>query len=163
MGKMIVRNTPGLDGEYEADFDISKLTNGELRLIKKISGITAGRLGDGLRDGDNDLLVAYAVVFLVREGQDAEAAEMMLWDAPVGALEFDTTDDEAEEARLEADARPPDSPTVSGTENDPGESEKADAKTGSSGDSSSSDSDPQANGQSPTGSLPLETLSPGQV
>lgn len=152
MPKLIITQTPGLDGEYDAEFDIGALTNRELRTIKKISGVTAGKLGEALRDGDNDLLVAYAIVFLIRAGKDADMAEALLWDAPVGALQFDMDDDEEEEdGAAGVDARPPDSPTGSGNASELDDIEKPSEKSEPSGDDSSSTSDLPANVQSLTG------------
>ncbi len=148
MPKLVIRETPGLDGEYEADFDIGALTNRELRVIKKISGVTAGKLGEALKDGDNDLLVAYSVVFLTRAGKDPEMAEVLLWDAPVGALEFDMTDEED----VEEDVRPPVPASESGKSKELDEIEKPDGSSESSGSSSKSTSDLPGNVQSLTGS-----------
>jgi hypothetical protein len=148
MAKMIITDTPGLDGEYEADFDIGELTNRELRTIKKISGVTAGKLGEALKDGDNDLLIAYAVVFLVRAGKDPDMAESLLWDAPVGSLQFDMTDDEEEQGQAEADARPPDSPSGSGSVKEHDELESKSDSSESSGESSPTPSGSQEDGPS---------------
>jgi hypothetical protein len=152
--KLIVKDTPGLDGEYDADFDFAALTNNELRVIKRLSGVRAGELQEALKAGDNDVLVAFSVVWLTRAGKDPAMAEQLLWDAPVGALDLDTT--EAGDV-VEADARPPDSPTASGNE------KELDALSGSSepGESSSSGlSNGSAlleNGRSRTGSPSLDT------
>ena len=160
MAKMLITDTPGLDGEYDAEFDIGELTNRELRTIKKISGVTAGRLGEALKDGDNDLLIAYAVVFLTRAGKDPEMAETLLWDAPVGSLQFDMTDDEEEQAQAEADARPPDSPTGNGSAKEHDDFESKNDSTESSGETSPAPSESQEAGPSLIG-LPRSATGSG--
>lgn len=156
MPKLIVTETPGLDGEYEAEFDIGALTNRELRTIKKISGVTAGKLGEALRDGDNDLLIAYAVVFLGRAGKDEDMAEALLWDAPVGALQFDMTD--TDEVPDEDDVRPPVSQTANGSGKELDAIESLSGPDGSSGETSSGSSGRQASDPSPIGSPPSAGL-----
>ena len=151
MPKLIITETPGLDGEYEAEFDIGALTNRELRVIKKISGVTAGKLGEALRDGDNDLLIAYAVVFLTRAGKDPDMAETLLWDAPVGALQFDMA--EEEDAVDPDDVRPPVSQTANGSGKELDAIGRLTEPAGSSGETSSGSSGRQENDQNPIGLL----------
>lgn len=153
--KLIVKNTPGLDGTYDADFNFDTLTNDEARVIKRMSGVRLGEIQEALRAQDNDVLVAFARIWLVRAGKDPAMVEQLLWAAPIGALDLDL-----EEATAEADARPPDSPTASGNESSPGEPSSENVP----GEPSSSDS---SNGSahlesvpSPTGSPPSDTGPP---
>src|SRR5438132_1023321 len=92
--KLIVNDVPGLDGEYDADF--SRFTNNEGKLIKKLSGVRMGEITDALEAGDNDLLVACAVVLMARAGKDPNMAEALLGDADMGCLTWDTTDEDVE-------------------------------------------------------------------
>ena len=152
--KLTVKDTPPLDGDYEADFDIGRLKNDELRVIKRISGVRAGELQEALKAGDNDLLIAYAVVFLTRAGKDPDMAEQLLWEVPVGSIDFDTTAEElAEQKKLDADARPPDSPTQSGDGNEHDEIGRPSEKTGSSGNGMSQGSVVELTQVSQSGSL----------
>lgn len=154
--KLIVKDVPGLDGEYDADF--SRFTNNEGKLIKKLSGVRMGEIRDALKAGDNDLLVACAVVFLQRAGKDSEVAEQLLGDADMGCLELDTTEEErAEAAKAEADARPPDSPTVNGSANELDSIDSSGERNGSSGVTTTPVSDDVPATGSPSGSPGLDT------
>ena len=60
MIKLKIEGVPPLDGEY--DLDPSYWTNGELRTIKRLSGVLAGGIDEALAGGDNDLMVAFTVM-----------------------------------------------------------------------------------------------------
>ncbi len=98
MAKLIIEQVPGADGEYSFDFDERGFTNGELHLIKTQTGVRAGEIEDAFSAGDNDLMVALALIVLKRNAKliPAEA----LWDAPAGCLTFEMPD-------AEDDAVPP--------------------------------------------------------
>jgi hypothetical protein len=154
--KLIVKGTGLLDGKYDADFNLDMLTNGEVRVIKRLSGVRLGEIQEALRAQDNDVLVAFGVIWLTRAGKDPAMVEQVLWNAPVGGW----CDLDMEETTVEADARPPDSPTASGNENSPVEQPSEIVP----GEPSSSDS---SNGSahlesvpSPTGSPPSDTGPP---
>lgn len=92
---------PVLDGDYP--LDTSFFTNRELHTIKDIAGVRAGELEDALRAGDNDVVVAIALIALRRAGKQVPAD--VLWDLPAGRLVLDLRDDD--EQRAEDDALPP--------------------------------------------------------
>ena len=131
MDKLVIAEVhPALDGEYE--LDVSGFTNFELHTIKKATGLTAGDLGEAYERLDNDVIVAMALVVLLREGkivsrQPWNSQELdALWKAPVGSIHLLSEDEE------EVDASPPElAPT------EPDEPESESAKNGSSGESSS--------------------------
>lgn len=117
MSKLVIDGVFGLDGEYEAD--LSYFTNRELHQIKKQTGIRAGEFSEAFASGDNDVMVAFAVVILNRAGK--EGAEDLLWDAKAGSvtLLLDDEDEEGDAGEGGVGARPPDSPTTSGPESSP--------------------------------------------
>src|SRR5687768_106379 len=107
MTKVLLKGVhPALDGAYEFDPE-SGWTNFELHAIKRATGLAAGELEDAYARHDNDVVVALAMVVLLRDGkmngQTPWSSEQMqaLWKAPLGAI---TTEDE----EPEGDARPPD-------------------------------------------------------
>ena len=125
MEKIVIAEVhPSLDGEYE--LDASGFTNFELHAIKRLTGLTAGDLGDAFERLDNDVIVAMGMVVLLRDGKiqnakhpwDSQEIEA-LWKAPVGSLTI-ASDEE------EVDASPPTPEPLA----DAGE------KNGSSGESS---------------------------
>jgi acyl transferase domain-containing protein len=90
-----------LDGVYEFDFEelLDTLTNREIHQIKLISGVRLGELNDALNAGDNDLIIAFAVIILRRRGKRID--EDMLWDAPAGTkilLDLDDRQEQQEDA-----------------------------------------------------------------
>ncbi len=130
-----------LDGEY--DLDASGFTNFELHAIKKLTDLTAGDIGQAFERLDNDVVVAIAMVSLMREGKISgrspwNSAEVSaLWDAKVGSIFV---------AEDEVDADPP---VIA-----PDEPEQLDASVlsnGASGATSSLDSDLPDKFQSLTG------------
>lgn len=139
MAKLIISEISGINGEYDAD--VSYFTNRELHEIKKSTGLRAGEFGEAFDEGDNDILVAFAVVMLKRAG--VQGAETAIWDAKSGNISFDFTEDEAAaEAALPLD-RPQssESPTA----------EETSADSNNSGDSSPTSSDPPESDPNPTG------------
>lgn len=135
MAKLRITGIAGYDGEYE--FDPINYTNKELHTVKRIAGVRAGEIEAAFAAGDNDLIVAFAVLALERSGKAIH--EEVLWNAKVGSIEFDVSD-------VEADADPPAL----------GSDESANENKQSSGPPSNDDSDPHQNGLSRTGIQPSE-------
>lgn len=149
--RVTIKGLPGLDGEYDTVLAEQPLTNREMRMIRKISGVRGGEVIEAIRSSDNDFFIALAVITLARFGKPPEAVEEMLLDAPIGTSQVDMSYGEPE---AESDARPPESPTVSGDENLPEESGDGSVSTPSSGNGSEQLSDPNPPSPSPTGHLP---------
>lgn len=107
MAKVRIIDLAPVTGEYE--LDLSYFTNRELHTIKTLSGVRAGELESALESLDNDLVVSLAKVALERNGKGNVPADV-LWDARVGQIILDVTDEQAPEV----EARPPVSQTESG-------------------------------------------------
>lgn len=134
MAKIVISGVSRVvDGEYE--FEDRAFTNREWRTIKEISGVRAGELVEALAAGDNDLVVAFAKIALERHGKGHLSVDL-LWDAPPDA-KIQWVADKTEEA----DARPPDSQTPTGTESEPGNGGNVTGPSGSSGRTLSNGSD----------------------
>lgn len=100
MDKLVIAEVrEELNGSY--DFDAGGFTNFELHAIKKLTGLTAGDLAQAYERLDNDVIVALAMVVLMREGKIEGRQPWLapqvtaLWDSPVGSI------------FLEVDADPP--------------------------------------------------------
>lgn len=140
MLKITIAGIPRLDGTYELDEE--RFTNRDLHTIKKISGLRASEISEGLQAGDTDIFVALAVCALYRAGyQDSSVADALL-DAEFGKITL-------EDAEPEADAGPPDLTP-------PAESEGGKGKSSSSGESSRATGDLLESLPSPTGAASLE-------
>lgn len=129
MERIVLTGVAPYDGEYEIDFEFN---NAELHTIKRVAGIRAGEFNEALEKGDNDLNVAIAIIALQQAGKPVE--EERIWQAKPGFLSIE---DDVEADPTEPQAQKPATP--------------------SSGDASKVSSDPQANGQKPTGSQHSET------
>ena len=135
---------PLLDGEY--DFDESYFSNWELHAIKNLTGLTAGKLEQAFAEVDNDIVVAIAMVALMRSGKITSrtpwASEQIdaLWKAPTGQISMDFG--------AEDDVDPPELP-VSG--------DAASGSNGSSGSSSMDASESPDDIPALTGSQPSDT------
>jgi len=127
----------GLHPQYDGDHPIQldDLTNRELHTIKKISGVRAAELQDSFVAGDNDLIVAFAIIALQRAG--LVVSEDVIWDAPVGAIEF------------VADVEEEDSPLVQPSA--PEKPDETNVRPLHSGRSSNGDGESPVNDPSPTG------------
>lgn len=136
MDRFHIEGVPPYDGDYEIDLG-GEFTNKELHTIKKVSGVRVLELQDAGDSGDNDLVVAFAVIALERAGYKVDVD--VLWNAPVGKITF------IEEAEESPPAETPEQ-SGSGNENPP-----------SSGESSKADGDRQASVLSLTGSQHSET------
>lgn len=110
--------SPSLDGEY--DLDIGNLTNRDLHVIKKVSGVRGAELEDAFEAGDNDLLVALGAIAVCKSGKlpykQAELVAEAIMDAPAGSSLDIIAEDEDEEP--EGDASPPDEPSPPASESD---------------------------------------------
>jgi hypothetical protein len=157
---MVVKDIPGLIGEYEADWDIERITTNEWHLIKRLSGVRFSEYLGALKAMDTDLMLALEVIFFMRAGVDGGAVEHILGDLPPfsNRIEFVETEADKEAARkAEADARPPDSPTPSGDESSPVESESVVEPSTSLLASSSNGGGHLESVPTPTGSPPSDT------
>lgn len=132
-----IEGIPPYDGDHE--IDLSYLTNRDFHTIKKLSGVRAGEFEEALEKGDNDVIVALAVIALERKGLTVDAD--VLWNAPAGKMSFVL--DDVEEAE---DTAPLAQPNASA------ENESSAEKNGSSGSSGSGAGDsPLARDLSSTG------------
>lgn len=128
MIKIIIDGCPPYDGEYELDSDDPNFTNGELRKIKKETGIIASELGQAIVAGDQDAWVGVTMILLERSGKFPAVVPDLLWDAPASAIRIDETGDaDDDDAGAEGNAPTP---------TEPGESSASDDEKPTSGDGS---------------------------
>lgn len=103
MDKLVIEGSR-YAGEYDCgditDF-VGSLNMGELHLIKKLTGLRAGELGEAFDAGDSDLSVAIAAVTIERTGKRVAPDE--IWKITKITVVFDD-----EEESEEDDASPPD-------------------------------------------------------
>ena len=81
---------PAVDGSYDLP-TLETLTHGDLRLIKRESGVRAGEIEEAFAAGDSDLLVALTLVALKRSGK--EIPPELLWEAELGAIDVEVGDE----------------------------------------------------------------------
>ena len=112
MSKLVIAQVPGVDGSYEFDFEERPFTNGELHMIKTTAGVRAGEIEEAFDKGDNDMMVALALIVLKRHGK--VIPHDALWDAPAGCLTFEM-DDVAEDDAVP----PPSGPAVNVSDSAP--------------------------------------------
>lgn len=91
-----IEGVPPWDGDYP--LDVAYFTNRELHLIKQIADVRAGELQDEFARGNNDLVVAIAVIASARNGKTIPVDD--LWDAPAGKITL-------EEDAVEVEPIPP--------------------------------------------------------
>jgi hypothetical protein len=103
--KITITGVPPYDGTYPFDYD--RLTNRDNHDIKRISGNLPLEIDKAAERGDTDLLVAFAVIALRKNGH-VRINEDAIWDAELAAITLDLDDDEA-------DAVPPPSETETPT------------------------------------------------
>ena len=60
---------PRFDGDHELDVEAQQFNGWELHIIKKISGLRPLEYQEALEEGDYDLVIALAVVALIRAGK----------------------------------------------------------------------------------------------
>lgn len=116
MATKIVLNTPRFKGEYALDLEQAP-TALEWRWIKKTSGYLPLTWEEGIRGGDPDLIVALAVIALVRAGKVSKTDALATADWLAEAVPFDGESitligDEEEEAE---DGGPPAEPATPAT------------------------------------------------
>lgn len=139
MDKIVITGVGIYDGSYDVDFT-RDFTNRELHTIKKVAGVTAGEIQEAFERGDNDMVVALAVIALERTGEKVNVDA--IWDAPAGGITVEIGE------RDEVDADPlPSPPSDDGSENASGGGSE------SSGSGSSGSGDPLESNLSLTGSL----------
>ena len=141
MIKIIIDGCPPYDGEYELDSGDPNFTNGELRKIKKETGIIASELGQAIVAGDQDAWVGVTMILLERSGKFPVVVPEILWDAPASAIRIDETADDDDAS---AD---PNSPTPT----EPDAPPESDDEKQTSGDGSSESSGAQVVTLPPTG------------
>lgn len=136
---------PGIDGVYE--FDVSEaFTSWEIHAIKKLTGLRPGEYEEAFAALDNDMIVAFGMIALLRAGKVGATAPWAseevgaLWNAPVGKIALDFSG--------EAEDGPP-----SQAPSDSDESDGASERNGSSGSASSPTSEIPEPDPSPTGEL----------
>jgi hypothetical protein len=102
MDQLEIQGTDLYDGRH--DFDASYFTLGELRTIKRISGLRRGEIADAAAHDDTDLWVAFAVIALQRkmdeQGRGEQVDEDVFWNGRNVLLRF-------VEATQEEDQHPP--------------------------------------------------------
>lgn len=135
-----------VDGEYDLDLS-DQFTGHELHLIKQISGVRVGEIGDAMVAGDYDLIIALTKIAIQRSGKTVDVD--VLLQAKVGAITFEPSEQEQADAE-EEDALPPASA--------PSGANETGSASGSSGLNSKSDSaHPPESDPSRTGDLTLVT------
>jgi hypothetical protein len=140
--KIVITGVPPYDGEYE--FDGTYMTNRELHVIKKLTGLRVGEFQEALANADTDVILGIAVVALTRHGKDVH--EDTLWDAEAGAITYVAEEEPASPPA--EDQKQPEQPAD--------DAEPSGSRL-SSGDDSSEFSGRPANGQSPTGQPESDT------
>ena len=121
-----IEGLPPFDGDYP--IDLNHFTNKELHTIKQLSGVRAGELEEALDAGDNDLILAFAVIALERSGRSMpKQAVDVLWNADFGKFTLVIPDDE------DADASPPSQTPSANDENDSDNEKNESSGKGSNG------------------------------
>ena len=108
MPKVVIKDVPGLDGEYELDLTF---THRDFRTIKQIAGVRANEVMDSINAGDLDIIVALAEIAIQRSGKPHSVDQ--LWDAEAGSITLDVSADEMEEDTLPPPSEPVDEPRTS--------------------------------------------------
>lgn len=142
---------PHADGEHE--IDLAGLNGREAHLIKQVSGVRLGEIGEALNAGDYDVVVAIAKIVLDRAGQTVPVAALL--EAPIGKITVDLTSD-ATDAKEDEDRPPAPSQTGNGSESAAAAPSSESESNELSGASSSDGGDHHQSDQSPTGDLGSE-------
>jgi hypothetical protein len=142
--RIVIEGMPRFNGEYPVDLTDRPFTMREFHLIKKISGARAGELIDAMAAGDTDVIVALAVIALIRNQkigkEQALPVSEALLESDIGSIVY-LGDEEAEPV-------PPPSET-----GEPGSSEPSSPTSNGSGDAPSATIPPSTGTPvSPTGS-----------
>lgn len=134
-----------LDGGYDLNLAESPFTMRELHWVKQIAGVRLNEFEAASVAGDSDLLVAFVVIALVRNGKISKdavpAATEMLLDAEAGKLTAEFGEDEENDGLPPAPAPP----SVSGT------------ATGSNESATSSSATSNGTGEPSPATIPLPT------
>jgi hypothetical protein len=126
--RIVIEGIPRFSGEYPVDLADRPFTMREFHLIKKISGARAGELMDAMAAGDTDVIVALAVIALIRNQkigkEQALPVSEALLESDVGSIQYvgDEEEGEAVPPPSETDvpaSSGPSSPTSNGSGNDP--------------------------------------------
>jgi hypothetical protein len=109
--KIKISGVAPYDGEYPIDF--ARLTNGQIRTIKRISGYTPVEYVSAGQRGDNDFLVAIAVAALERSGQHAVVNEQAFWNSEAGGIDviLDAEEEAAGDPPTISEAETPTTPS----------------------------------------------------
>ncbi len=91
--KITIKGVPPYDGEYPLEFD--RLSNGQIRTIKRLSGYTPPEYIQAGERGDNDFLVAAAIAAVQRSGRHQVVHEQAFWDAEAGGIDFVLDEEDA--------------------------------------------------------------------
>lgn len=125
MAQIVVTGvSPAVDGSYDLP-TLEALTHGDLRLIKRESGVRAGEIEEAFAAGDSDLLVALTLVALKRSGKEIPAE--LLWESELGAIDVRVGDEDVPPAQTpDSDASESGQPESSGpSSSEPGEPSQA--------------------------------------
>jgi hypothetical protein len=146
--RIVIEGIPRFSGEYPVDLADRPFTMREFHLIKKISGARAGELMDAMAAGDTDVIVALAVIALIRNQkigkEQALPVSEALLESDVGSIQY--VGDEEEEG----EAVPPPSETDAPASSEP----SSPTSNGSGDDPSATIPPPTGTPASPTGSPP---------
>lgn len=132
-----------INGDYS--LDLATLTNYDYHVIKDVSGVVAGSLGDAMSEGDQEVMIAFVAIVLIRAGvgnlaQLAKKPDGVLWKAQPGQIIWNVEVDEEGEK-----ADPPN-----------GSDDRGRNSSSSASSSDTSEPDP-ASDPSRTGQPPLDT------
>ena len=100
MPKVVIKDVPGLDGEYELDLTF---THRDFRTIKQTAGVRANEVMDAINAGDLDIIVALAEIALQRSGKPHSVEQ--LWDSEAGSITLDVSADEEVEEETPSSVR----------------------------------------------------------
>ena len=132
MIRLTLQGVVGFEGTYDLDLEKAPLTNRELHWIKQISGVRLGEMEEAADALDNDLVVAFAVVGLVRAGraskQNWQQLADLLWESEAGKIQAE----EIIEEREGDDSPPPSKTPVSETDSSNGSNESPENSSDSS-------------------------------
>jgi hypothetical protein len=142
--RIVIEGIPRYNGDYPVELADRPFTMREFHLIKKISGVRLGELMDAMAAGDTDVIIAMAVIALIRNQkiskEQALPVSEALLESDVGSIIY--VDDE------EAEPVPPPSET-----GEPGSSEPSSPTSNENGDAPSATIPPPiGTPASPTGS-----------
>jgi hypothetical protein len=151
--KIVIRDVPPYDGEYELDVVNRRFNGREWNWIKQISGYMRNTINVGLAGGDYDLELAMAVIAMCRAGkidrnEGVRIAEVLA-EAPADGHHIELVVPEEDDAPLELTGEP-ESQSQNGTPEKPN----------SSGLSSSRNSESQDKTPSSTGTSVSDTSAP---